>query len=143
MIAEQLDVWLTELETNLNSNRLSVHNGAKWNPNSWPADASGWGTTEAPRGGLGHWVRILNGQIESYQMVVPTTWNGSPRDPSGKRGAFEESLIGTPVADPDRPIEILRTIHSFDPCMSCSVHLIDAAGQVGSKADSGLYITHG
>ncbi|MBP1703076.1 MAG: nickel-dependent hydrogenase, large subunit, partial [Chloroflexi bacterium] len=143
MIAEQLDVWLTELETNLNSNRLSVHNGAKWNPNSWPADASGWGTTEAPRGGLGHWVRILNGKIESYQMVVPTTWNGSPRDPSGKRGAFEESLIGTPVADPDRPIEILRTIHSFDPCMSCSVHLIDAAGQVGSKADSGLYITHG
>ena len=143
MIAEQLEVWLKELEDHLNKGELAVHSGAKWNPNSWPADVSGWGTTEAPRGGLGHWVRILNGKIESYQMVVPTTWNGSPRDPNGIRGPFEESLIGTPVADPNRPIEILRTIHSFDPCMSCSVHLIDTAGQDLSQANSGLLISHG
>jgi [NiFe] hydrogenase large subunit/hydrogenase large subunit len=143
MIAEQLEDWVNQLENNMNSGELAVHNGARWNPNSWPADVSGWGTTEAPRGGLGHWVRILNGKIENYQMVVPTTWNGSPRDAQGKRGAFEESLLGTPVADPDRPIEILRTIHSFDPCMSCSVHLIDANGKFIGQGNTGLLITHG
>jgi hydrogenase large subunit len=75
--------------------------------------------------------------------VVPTTWNGSPRDSAGKRGAFEESLLGTPVADPNRPLEILRTIHSFDPCMSCAVHLIDANGQLADEGETGLLITHG
>ena len=142
MIAEQLNVWVSELEKNMNTGVLEVHNGARWNPSSWPADVSGWGTTEAPRGGLGHWVRIVNGKIENYQMVVPTTWNGSPRDARGKRGAFEESLLGTPVADPNQPLEILRTIHSFDPCMSCSVHLIDATGALIGEGTTGLLIQH-
>ncbi|MBU1877956.1 MAG: nickel-dependent hydrogenase large subunit, partial [Chloroflexi bacterium] len=94
----------------------------------WPAEAAGWGTTEAPRGGLGHWVRIVNGQIENYQAVVPTTWNGSPRDAQGQRGVWEQALIGTPVEDPARPVEVLRTVHSFDPCMACAVHMVDVEG---------------
>jgi hydrogenase large subunit len=128
-VAEQMDAWLTALETNMDAGNNAIHNGAKWDPATWPAQASGWGSTEAPRGGLGHWVSISNKTINHYQMVVPTTWNGSPRDAQGQRGPFEESLIGTPIADPARPVEILRTIHSFDPCMACSVHLVDANGQ--------------
>jgi Ni,Fe-hydrogenase I large subunit len=125
-IAEQMGGWLTQLETNIRNNNLAIHNSTKWNPTSWPANATGWGTTEAPRGGLGHWIQIQNGKIVNYQAVVPTTWNGSPRDAMGQRGIFEQSLIGTRVADPTKPIEILRTIHSFDPCMACAVHVVDA-----------------
>ena len=94
---------------------------------SWPADATGAGLHEAPRGALGHWVHIHNGLITNYQCVVPSTWNAGPRDAKGRRGPYEEALIGTPVADPERPIEILRTVHSFDPCMACGVHVVDAA----------------
>ena len=83
---------------------------------------------EAPRGTLGHWVRNRDGKIVNYQAVVPTTWNGSPRDARDVRGPYEAALIDTPVADPEQPIEILRTIHSFDPCMACAVHLVDARG---------------
>jgi hydrogenase large subunit len=129
LIAEQFGVWITNLESNMNAGNVAIHNGTKWDPATWPSQASGWGTTEAPRGGLGHWVKIANGKIQNYQAVVPTTWNGSPRDANGARGAFEQSLIGVPIADPQRPVEILRTIHSFDPCMACSVHLIDARGE--------------
>jgi Ni,Fe-hydrogenase I large subunit len=124
MVAEQMAGWLDELSNNMQGGDLAIHSG-EWNPTAWPADVSGWGATEAPRGALGHWVHIKNGKIASYQMVVPTTWNGSPRDAKGQRGAWEQALIGTPVADPNRPVEILRTIHSFDPCMACAVHLID------------------
>ena len=126
LIAERMKVWISSLETNMNKGNLAIHNGTRWDPSTWPADTTGWGTTEAPRGGLGHWVHIVNGKIENYQAVVPTTWNGSPRDANGKRGVFEKALIGTPIADPQRPVEILRTIHSFDPCLSCAVHIIDA-----------------
>jgi hydrogenase large subunit len=128
-IAEQMDGWLSALEANMNAGDNAIHNGTKWDPASWPSQVSGWGTTEAPRGALGHWVSIANQGIDHYQMVVPTTWNGSPRDALGQRGPFEQSLIGTPIADLQRPVEILRTIHSFDPCMACSVHLVDADGQ--------------
>jgi Ni,Fe-hydrogenase I large subunit len=134
-IAEQMQRWLNDLENNINRNDLTVHNGSRWDPSTWPAAAEGWGTTEAPRGGLGHWVRIENGRIASYQAVVPTTWNGSPRDAQGRRGVWEEALIGTPVADPTRPLEILRTIHSFDPCMACAVHLVDADNRELSRID--------
>jgi Ni,Fe-hydrogenase I large subunit len=102
-----------------------VHNGAKWDPNTWPASTQGYGYTEAPRGALGHWVKIDNKQISNYQQVVPTTWNGSPRDAAGVPGAWETALIGTPIADMARPVEVLRTVHSFDPCMACAVHIID------------------
>ena len=91
--------------------------------------ASGYGWHEAPRGSLGHWVEISGKSIKNYQAVVPTTWNAGPRDAQGQRGAYEASLLNTPVADPDRPLEILRTIHSFDPCIACAVHVIDATGR--------------
>jgi [NiFe] hydrogenase large subunit/hydrogenase large subunit len=129
LIAEQLEQWIGELESNMNSGNLAVHNGERWEPSTWPAQATGWGSTEAPRGGLGHWVKIENGTIANYQCVVPSTWNGSPRDARGGRGAWEEALIGTPVSDPEKPVEVLRTIHSFDPCMACAVHLLDAEGR--------------
>jgi [NiFe] hydrogenase large subunit/hydrogenase large subunit len=125
LIAEEMNAWIDQLEANMNSGNLAVHNGARWEPASWPAEAIGWGSTEAPRGGLAHWVRIGDGKIVNYQAVVPTTWNGSPRDEYGQRGVWEEALIGTPVYDPQQPVEMLRTIHSFDPCMACSVHVVD------------------
>jgi hydrogenase large subunit len=83
------------------------------------------GFSEAPRGALAHFIVIKNKQIENYQMVVPSTWNGSPRDPQNQRSAYEASLIGTPVANPEQPVEVLRTIHSFDPCLGCAVHVYD------------------
>jgi hydrogenase large subunit len=72
---------------------------------------------------------IQDGKIDNYQLVVPSTWNASPRDATGQRSAYEASLIGTPIADPERPIEVLRTVHSFDPCLACAVHLYDEKGQ--------------
>jgi hydrogenase large subunit len=126
-IAERMHHWLDELEANITAGDWAIHNGALWEPSTWPTEAMGWGATEAPRGGLGHWVQIANGRISHYQAVVPTTWNGSPRDATGQRGVWEEALIGVPVADPARPLEVLRVVHSFDPCMACAVHLVDAA----------------
>ena len=84
---------------------------------------------DAPRGALAHWIKIKNGAIDNYQLVVPTTWNGSPRDARSVRSAFEESLIGTPVANLEQPVEIIRTLHSFDPCLACAVHLYDPQGR--------------
>ena len=93
----------------------------------------GRGMTDPPRGALGHWLRVRDGVIENYQAVVPSTWNCSPRDSAGKRGPYEESLIGTRLARADQPLEILRTIHSFDPCMACAVHVIDPQTNVVRK----------
>jgi Ni,Fe-hydrogenase I large subunit len=81
--------------------------------------------TEVPRGALGHWIKIQDKVIENYQAVVPSTWNSSPRDKAGRRGPYEQSLIGTKLANVEQPLEIIRTIHSFDPCMACAVHIID------------------
>jgi len=129
VIAEQMGVWIDELAANMGRGDLAVFNGERWDPRTWPAEAVGWGSTEAPRGALGHWVRIKNGRIENYQAVVPSTWNGSPRDARGQRGAYEAALIDTPVADPEHPVEILRTVHSFDPCMACAVHVVNGNGR--------------
>jgi hydrogenase large subunit len=129
LIAEQMHGWIDQLADNMDAGRLEIHDGTRWDPATWPAEAVGWGSTEAPRGALAHWLRIQDGQIDNYQAVVPTTWNGSPRDAMGQRGPWEEALIGTPVADPEQPLEILRTVHSFDPCLACSVHLVDNRGQ--------------
>jgi Ni,Fe-hydrogenase I large subunit len=93
-----------------------------WDPAGWPADAEGWSVGESPRGAVGHWVRIRDRRISHYQVVDGSTWNLSPRDGRGRRGALEEALVGTPVRDPERPVEILRTVHSFDPCTACGVH---------------------
>jgi [NiFe] hydrogenase large subunit/hydrogenase large subunit len=127
--AEMLPVWLDQLAANMKKGELRIHNNEKWEPSTWPKEAKGYGMHEAPRGALGHWVQIRDGKIANYQCVVPTTWNGSPRDAKNQRGPFEEALIGTPVADPNKPVEILRTIHSFDPCMACAVHIADATGK--------------
>lgn len=108
---------------------VSTFNGERWEPKTWPMDAEGVGLVEAPRGSLAHWVKIHDGKIDNYQLVVPTTWNGSPRDAKNQRSSFEESLIGTPVANIQQPLEILRTIHSFDPCLACAVHLYDPQGR--------------
>ena len=118
-----------KLMANLKAGDSSTANIDKWEPATWPKEAKGVGTTEAPRGALGHWIVIKNGRIENYQAVVPTTWNGSPRDPAGNIGAFEAALMNTPVAVADQPLEILRTLHSFDPCLACSTHVMSPAGE--------------
>jgi Ni,Fe-hydrogenase I large subunit len=127
LIVHRLGDWLKGLTDNLATGDLAIADGTMWDPAAWPADAQGWGFEEAPRGSLGHWVKIKDQTIENYQLVVPSTWNGSPRDAKGRRGAWEEALVGTPVADPNQPVEILRTVHSFDPCMACAVHVYDPA----------------
>jgi Ni,Fe-hydrogenase I large subunit len=129
VVSEQLIPWLDELATRIGAGDLQTHNGNKWDPATWPQEAQGWGPHEAPRGALAHWVRIADQKIANYQCVVPSTWNASPRDAGGQPGAYEAALIGTPVPDPEQPIEILRTIHSFDPCMACAVHVVDTKGQ--------------
>ncbi len=129
VLAEQLAPWTMELAANIGSGDLKIHENIHWDPSTWPNEAMGWGSTEAPRGGLGHWIHIKDGKIANYQAIVPSTWNGSPRDAQGIPGAYEAALIGTPVADPEQPVEILRTIHSFDPCMACAVHVLDPDGK--------------
>ncbi|MEN8249960.1 MAG: nickel-dependent hydrogenase large subunit [Bacteroidota bacterium] len=101
----------------------------KWDPSTWPAETKGVGYMEAPRGALAHWIVIKDGKTANYQQVVPSTWNASPRDPNGKMSAYEACLIDTPVEDPELPLEIIRTIHSFDPCLACAVHLYDEHGK--------------
>jgi Ni,Fe-hydrogenase I large subunit len=127
LTAAELLGWHDQLVANIRRGDLTIHNGEKWDPASWPREAQGWGFHEAPRGALGHWVRITDGAIVNYQCVVPSTWNASPRDAQGQRGPYEASLLGTPVVDANRPVEILRTVHSFDPCMACAVHVTGPA----------------
>ena len=126
VLAEKQGQWLDQLADNMVRHDLRIHDNSKWAPSSWPNEATGAGFHEAPRGALGHWVHIRNGAIANYQCIVPSTWNAGPRDASGTRGPYEEALLGTPVADPTKPVEILRSIHSFDPCMACGVHVLDA-----------------
>jgi len=129
ILARKNEAWLQELAANMGRGILEVHNGEKWDPATWPKEeVMGFGWHEAPRGALGHWIRIKDGQIANFQAVVPSTWNAGPRDAMGQRGPYEEALIGTPIADPNKPVEILRTIHSFDPCLACAVHLLDGNG---------------
>ncbi|MDD5035183.1 MAG: nickel-dependent hydrogenase large subunit [Methylococcaceae bacterium] len=118
-----------KLVRNIKAGDLATANVGKWEPATWPKEARGVGTTEAPRGALGHWVVIKEGKIDNYQCIVPTTWNGSPRDPKGNIGAFEAALMNTQVANADQPLEILRTLHSFDPCLACSTHIMDRDGK--------------
>jgi Ni,Fe-hydrogenase I large subunit len=127
-MADTLPVWLQQLDDNMAHGNVGIHNREKWDPDTWPRSCQGFGLEEAPRGSLGHWVEIENKKIVNYQAVVPSTWNAGPRDAHGQRGAYEAALLKTPIADPERPLEILRTVHSFDPCLACAVHVVDAAG---------------
>ncbi len=128
VMAQRNEKWLTDLANNIATGDYEVHNKEKWDPATWPKEAQGYGTHEAPRGALGHWIRIENQKIANYQAVVPSTWNAGPRDAMGQKGPYESALIGTPIADPNKPVEILRTIHSFDPCLACAVHVMDGNG---------------
>jgi [NiFe] hydrogenase large subunit/hydrogenase large subunit len=128
LIAQQTPKWLDELIGNISKGDYRIHNNESWDPATWPAEAKGYGFHEAPRGALGHWIKIKDQKILNYQAVVPSTWNASPRDAKGQRGPYEAALVGTPVADQNKPLEILRTIHSFDPCLACAVHVMDVNG---------------
>ncbi|MEE8468734.1 MAG: nickel-dependent hydrogenase large subunit [Planctomycetota bacterium] len=126
-------VWLMEeyerLVANIKAGITATADTRKWDPGDWPADCKGYGLSEAPRGALGHWIHIVDGRIENYQAVVPSTWNASPRDARGQMGAYEAALLGTPMVDPEQPLEILRTIHSFDPCLACASHVFGPDGR--------------
>ena len=121
--------FFDQLISNIKNGDERMANTERWDPETWPLEARGVGMTEAPRGALAHWIVIKDGKTDNYQLVVPSTWNSSPRDPEGQMSAYEASLIGTPVEDPEQPVEIIRTIHSFDPCMACAVHLYDEKGK--------------
>jgi quinone-reactive Ni/Fe-hydrogenase large subunit len=127
LMADVMMEWIDELASNVASGDLSTWREFDFDEVS--KDAKGYGMAEAPRGGLGHWVVIKDGKIENYQAVVPSTWNAAPRDYKDRLGAYESSLIGIKVADPHQPLEILRTIHSFDPCIACAVHIVDTKGK--------------
>jgi hydrogenase large subunit len=129
LIAQWAQEFYASLLSNIKNGDSRTHNGEKWEPSTWPAEARGVGLSEAPRGALAHWIVIKDKKIDNYQLVVPSTWNASPRDASGQRSSYEAALIGTPVADPEKPLEVLRTIHSFDPCIACAVHLYDEKGR--------------
>jgi hydrogenase large subunit len=126
--ADRLVATVDELIGNIRNGDLDTCNTEKWEPATWPATAKGVGFAEAPRGALGHWLVIERGRIANYQCVVPTTWNASPRDPQGNIGTYEAALLGLPLADPARPLEVLRVIHSFDPCLACATHLYGPDG---------------
>lgn len=115
VLTDKMDEWVDQLDPN-----KPVHN--KFNI---PKTSEGFGLVEAGRGSLGHWISIDNWRIKNYQAVVPTTWNGGPRDDNGNMGPFEQALIGTPIADVNNPIEIGRVIRSFDPCLACAVHILN------------------
>ncbi|MCW8949062.1 MAG: nickel-dependent hydrogenase large subunit, partial [Sedimenticola sp.] len=118
-----------ELMANLKAGDTATANMEKFDPSTWEADVKGVGYGEAPRGALGHWVHIKDTKIKNYQCVVPSTWNAGPRNENDEMGPYEASLMGNPVADPEQPLEVLRTVHSFDPCIACAIHLVDTEQQ--------------
>jgi hydrogenase large subunit len=127
--AENMQTWYDNLVGNIRAGDTRTFNELLWEPSSWPSSARGAGFMEAPRGGLAHWIVIEAGKIANYQAVVPSTWNAGPRDPKGRAGPYEAALAGHALHDPQQPIEILRTIHSFDPCIACAVHVTDPNGE--------------
>ena len=130
IIADAMQGWYDSLVANIRAGDTKTFNETLWDPSTWPQQAKGVGFMEAPRGGLGHWIVIENGKIANYQAVVPSTWNAGPRDPKGQPGAYEAALQHNhTMENPDQPLEILRTVHSFDPCLACAVHVMDPDGQ--------------
>ena len=128
IFADAMPQWYGSLMANIKAGDVRTFNETLWEPSTWPRHAQGVGFTEAPRGALAHWVVIDDGKISNYQAVVPSTWNAGPRDVAGVEGPYEAALRGQSVQDPKQPLEILRTIHSFDPCLACAVHVVDPGG---------------
>lgn len=129
IFADAMPQWYGSLMANIKAGDVRTFNETLWEPSTWPRHAQGVGFTEAPRGALAHWVVIDDGRISNYQAVVPSTWNAGPRDAAGIEGPYEAALKGQSVQDPKQPLEILRTIHSFDPCLACAVHVVDPDGE--------------
>jgi hydrogenase large subunit len=130
IIADMMQTWHNNLVANIKAGDTKTHNEKLWEPSTWPRQAQGVGFMEAPRGGLAHWIVIEDETIKNYQAVVPSTWNAGPRDQNGQPGAYEAALQDNhTLHDPKQPIEILRTIHSFDPCIACAVHVTDPEGE--------------
>ena len=130
IIGDMMQTWNNNLVANIKAGDTKTHNEGLWDPSTWPQQARGVGFMEAPRGGLAHWIVIEDGVIKNYQAVVPSTWNAGPRDQNGQPGAYEAALQDNhTLVDPQQPIEILRTIHSFDPCIACAVHVTDPDGE--------------
>ena len=130
IIADHMQIWYDDLIANIKAGDTKTFNADLWEPATWPSEAKGVGYMEAPRGGLAHYIVIRDGKIANYQAVVPSTWNAGPRDPQGQAGAYEAALQDNhELLDPKAPIEILRTIHSYDPCIACAVHLTDEDGE--------------
>jgi hydrogenase large subunit len=130
IIGDMMQTWYNNLVANIKAGDTKTHNEGLWDPSTWPQQAKGVGFMEAPRGGLAHWIVIEDGAIKNYQAVVPSTWNAGPRDQNGQPGAYEAALQDNhTLVDPKQPIEILRTIHSFDPCIACAVHVTDPDGE--------------
>ncbi|HPE80724.1 MAG TPA: nickel-dependent hydrogenase large subunit [Gammaproteobacteria bacterium] len=130
LIADKMQDWMDSLMANIKAGNTRTFNEKQWNPSSWPKEARGVGFMEAPRGGLAHYIVIKDEKIDNYQAVVPSTWNAGPRDGQNQPGAYEAALQDNhELEDPQQPVEILRTIHSFDPCIACAVHLTDEAGE--------------
>jgi len=127
--AHKMKYFFNKLMANLKAGNTATANIDKWQPHTWPAEARGVGYCEAPRGALGHWIKIRNTKIDTYQCIVPTTWNAAPRDGKNQIAPYEAALLNTKMAVPDQPLEILRTIHSFDPCLACATHVISPEGE--------------
>ncbi len=129
ILADAMQGWYDQLIANIKAGDTKTFNETLWDPSTWPSRCQGVGFMEAPRGALGHWIVIEDGKIANYQAVVPSTWNAGPRDNGGQAGAYEAALQDNhQLADVTQPVEILRTIHSFDPCIACAVHLSDEDG---------------
>lgn len=120
IIGDAMEGWLNQLVENIKKGDTKIYSDYQM-----PNEGMGAGLNDVPRGALGHWIQIKDQKIGNFQLVVPSTWNLGPRCAQNKLGPVEEALIGTPVADPKRPVEVLRTVHSFDPCIACGVHVID------------------
>lgn len=129
LIADMMPGMYDALMANIARGDLRTFDDVLFDPKTWPNKTRGVGMMEAPRGALAHWLTIEEGRIGNYQAVVPSTWNAGPRDAAGREGPYEAALRGHKLLDPSRPLEILRTIHSFDPCLACAVHVVDPNGE--------------
>jgi hydrogenase large subunit len=128
LLSDAMPLWFESLMANIKAGDVRTFNEKLWEPSTWPKHTQGVGFLEAPRGSLAHWIVIDDGKISNYQAVVPTTWNAGPRDATGTEGPYEAALKGHRILDPKQPLEILRTVHSFDPCLACAVHVVDPDG---------------